>query len=297
MKDFLAPSSCILIGGPTASGKSRLALKLAEKWDGEIINTDSMQVYKELPILTACPSFDDYKKIPHHVYQKLDAHQPASAAWWLDQVQPLCHNLLSKGKRPILVGGTGLYFKAFEQGLSCIPAIDPTLRQTLMKRMQIEGLAVLYKELQEKDPYTTIQPQDTQRVIRSLEVILGTDHPLSYWHEVQKTQQLSSFQCYKILVNPSKDLLLKQIQNRWQHMKHQGVITEVKNWLKGEPKEHHALYKAVGVAWIDLFLKNKILESQLDEAFFIATRQYIKRQNTWFRHQFKADQVWDTLII
>lgn len=286
----LNSSSVVIIAGPTASGKSALALRLANVLGGEIINADSMQCYKDLGLLTASPSWADYEACLHHLYQIQEANCTHSVGWWRNLAIEQCQRTLSRHKVPIIVGGTGLYLAALEKGLSPIPTIPAAIRRNLMDRLKEGGLALLYQELHQRDPLTAsrLSCHDKQRILRALEVFYGTQKPLSAWHQVTPTAT-PPFIFKKILLSYPRPLLMHFAHMRWQKMKENGVINEVEKWLAKKLPLENFLYKAVGLKQIKEFLENNKSETWLDEAVLTATRRYIKRQQTWFAHQFFPD--------
>ena len=291
---MLTPETVVLIAGPTASGKSQFALGMAKIYQGEIVNADSMQIYKDIPLLTAAPSASDYAQCPHHLYQFLPSTHSFSVAAWQNRAYDICQDIINRRKIPLVVGGTGLYLKAFEYGLSSLPDIDPLVREELMNTLHHKGLPFLYDELHHLDPLgaSRLNPGDTQRILRALEVMKGTKKPLHQWHK-ENAHPPCPFPLKKILLNDTRDLLTHKAAQRWHTIKHQGVIEDVKNLLEKDSLffktkgQHLPLLKAVGVSAIQHYLSDSSIN--LDERIIQHTRRYIKRQQTWLKHQFKAD--------
>jgi tRNA dimethylallyltransferase len=276
----IALGKVLLIGGPTASGKSGLALEKARALDGVIINGDSLQVYRGLEILTAQPSPQECQEVPHRLYGFLDPSQTFSVGKWLSLVNTEIEAALKDNKLPIVVGGTGLYLKSLRDGISEIPAIDPQIRKQL-KNSQEEN----YAELKKVDPLLAerLSPQDRQRTQRGLEVFYGTGKPLSFW---QTRKPLPSPYEFDIcLLMPSKAELEKRITLRLQKMLEQGVLDEIAR-LRLNPLSLQAR-KAIGFQEFEAYLKGETSFEDALELTLIHTRQYAKRQLTWFRHQFK----------
>ena len=282
----------VVIAGPTASGKSVFAVEFAEKHNGVIINSDSVQVYKDLEILSSRPSSDALLKVPHKLYGFLDAHESCSAGLWRSLVLKEIQECYQQGKLPIIVGGTGLYLKILIEGLSPIPQVDENIRALARERAQNEGTQTLYNELAELDPVivTRLKPADSQRVVRAWEVMKSTGIPLSEW---QRKCMISSNQQEKIFTNilllPPREEVNLRADARLDNMLKSGALKEVENILKQNVDPASTIYKAIGLREFATYLKNQIsLKEALTKAK-IATHQYIKRQYTWFRTQFKAD--------
>ena len=277
---YIALGKVLLIGGPTASGKSDLALKKAKALDGVIINGDSLQVYRGLEILTAQPSLQEYQEVRHHLYGFLDPSQTFSVGKWLPLVTSEIEAALKNNKLPIVVGGTGLYLKSLRDGISTIPPIDPQIRKQL-EGSQKEN----YAKLKKVDPFLAerLSPQDCQRTLRGLEVYYGTGKPLSFW-QAQKPLP-SDYKFETCLLMPSKQELEDRITLRLHKMLEQGVLDEISRLQLFFPSSQAR--KAIGFREFEAYLKGEISFGDAFELTLIHTRQYIKRQSTWFRHQFK----------
>ena len=279
-------SKIILISGPTASGKSNFAINLAKKIKGEIINADSMQVYKELRILTARPKQKDYQKIKHHLYGFLNVKKNFSTGEWLKLCQKKIKEIQSRNKIPILVGGTGLYFKALTDGLVKIPNIPLKVRNKIRNLQKKLGQKKFYSKLLKLDPYIKgkIIETDAQRSIRAYEVKYHTKKSLYDWFKNTK----SKFQddvFFKIYIDYPRPKLIERIASRSEQMLKDGAINEVKRFLKLKIKKDNSSNKVIGIAEIKEYLENKLDLKEVHEKISIKTRQYAKRQSTWARGQ------------
>ena len=287
-------SKIILISGPTASGKSKAALKIAKKLNGEIINADSMQVYKELNILTARPSKIDLNKINHHLYGFRSVKKEFSSGDWLKLAKKNIKKIRDKNKIPVLVGGTGLYFKALTDGLVKIPKIPIPIRNKI-RRMQIKlGQKKFYLKLLKIDPLVKnkIDLADVQRSIRAYEVISFTKKSVFDWYT--KTQpSFKKNQFIKIYVDYPKDELINKISKRVDQMMKDGAIKEVKDFLKLNLKSDSNIFKVIGIREIKDFIEKKTSMHDLKLNIVIKTRQYAKRQRTWSRGQMSDWQKFD----
>ena len=277
-------SKIILIYGPTASGKSSFAIKLAKKIKGEIINADSMQVYKELRILSARPSQKDYQKIKHHLYGFQSVKKKFSTGDWLKLANNKIQEVKKRNKTPILVGGTGLYFKALTDGLANIPKIPFKTREKIRSLYKRIGSKNFYKRLKMLDPLTKnyINPADTQRSIRAYEVKLHTNKSIYDWFKKTKSN-FKENEFYKIYIDLARDDLLNRISIRAKKMIENGGIQEVRNFIKLRVKKDKTACKAIGIGEVQEYLNKKIEIEQLIDKISIKTRQYAKRQTTWGR--------------
>ena len=287
-----------VIGGPTASGKSRFALDLATLLEGVIINGDSLQLYGELPILTAHPSPLDLKKSPHRLYGTLSPDTRTTAPFWAQRAHTEIQEVLAQGKTPIVVGGTGFYLKVLMEGLNDIPKPSPEIREKGKKILEEKGLSFLWEDLKTKDPESLqhLSPNDTQRLLRTWEIYEFTKIPLSLWQKKellpQPSQELSFF---KILLKPPREDIWASINHRTGLMIEKGALKEVQNLLLNTLSSSHPLKKAVGVTELLSYLEGKLsLENALLN-ITIKTRQYAKRQTTWFAHQFHPDLIYPFL--
>ena len=274
----------VLLAGPTASGKSKLAIKLSKVLNGEIVNADSMQVYKELKILTSRPSPSDIKKIKHHLYGFISVKKNFSTGAWLNIATKKIKSILKKRKVPILVGGTGLYFKALVDGLVQIPDIPILLRKKIRKYHKKIGQEKFYNELLKLDPKVKnfILESDNQRSIRAYEVKKFTKKSLYDW--IKNTKPTFDPNLFKkFFIHPSKDFLLQQINLRMNKMFKQGVKQEVKEFLKLKIRPDLSANKVIGIQEIKDHLVKKLTLTEVKNLIQIRTRQYAKRQFTWAR--------------
>ena len=279
-------SKIILISGPTASGKSNFAISLAKKIKGEIINADSMQVYKELRILTARPKQKDYQNIRHHLYGFLNVTKNFSTGQWLKLCQKKIKEIQSRNKIPILVGGTGLYFKALTDGLVKIPIIPLKIRNNIRNLQKKLGQKKFYSKLLKLDPNikSKIIETDSQRSIRAYEVKYYTKKSLYDWFKNTKSKfQNEVF--FKIYIDYPRNELIKRIASRSEQMLKDGAINEVKRFLKLKIKKDNSSNKVIGIVEIKEYLEKKLDLKDVIEKISIKTRQYAKRQSTWARGQ------------
>jgi tRNA dimethylallyltransferase len=277
-------SKIILIYGPTASGKSEFALKLAKKVNGEIINADSMQVYKELKILSARPSPKDYQKIKHHLYGFQSVKKKFSTGDWLKLVNKKILEIKKRKKVPILVGGTGLYFKALTDGMVSIPNIPNKLREKIRLLHKKIGSKNFFLKLIKIDPLAKnqINASDTQRSIRAYEIKLFTKKSMYEWFKNTKSDyEKKDF--YKIYIDFPRKELLERISNRAEQMIKKGAMTEVKKFIKFKINRSKSAQKAIGISEIREHLRKKTEIADMIDKISIKTRQYAKRQSTWGR--------------
>ncbi len=279
-------SKIILIAGPTASGKSNFAVKLAKKINGEIVNADSMQVYKELKILTARPNNKEYQNIKHHLYGFQSVRKKFSTGNWLNLVTKKIQSIRKRKKIPIIVGGTGLYFKALTYGLVKIPNIPIRFRNKIRSLQKKIGQKKFFKELIKIDPLikNRIIPTDVQRSIRAYEVKTYTNKSLIDWFKNTKSK-FTEEDFFKIYIDFPRSELLEKISKRTEQMMKLGAVKEVKKFLKLKIKKDSTSNKVIGINEIrDFLVKNSTLD-EVKERISIKTRQYAKRQSTWSRGQ------------
>ena len=275
----------ILISGPTASGKSQLSVLLAKKINGEIINADSMQIYKEISILSSRPKITDLKKVKHHLYGFQSVNSKFSVGQWLKKVKKCTINITKKGKVPILVGGTGLYFKAITSGLSRIPKISNKKREAVKKIYDKIGYKKFYKKLISSDPLckNKILASDTQRVLRAFEVKRFTKKSIYEWAKNTKSD-FTEYDVRKIYLNIPREKLLIKINDRTKKiLADQKCLKEVKNFLNLNIIKSLPANKIIGITEIKSFFEGRQTYKQLIENVNIKTRQYAKRQSTWSR--------------
>jgi tRNA dimethylallyltransferase len=283
MKHQQNQKSVLLIAGPTASGKSALALKMAQELNGVIINADSMQVYSELRILTARPNEVDEAEAPHKLYGHVAGTEDYSVAHWLAQAQSEIEQAWYHGKLPIICGGTGLYFMALEKGLAKVPPIAPTIRE---KWRSFKGDVMV--ELKLRDPVYAqkLNPADKQRIVRALEVFESSGKSLLVWQaEAQHSAFLNQVQVTRKFISVPREELYTRANQRFEKMLEQGALNEVKDLPKLDAAA--PLMKAIGVPELQRHLKGEISREEAITLGQTATRHYIKRQMTWFRGQMK----------
>ena len=278
----------ILLAGPTASGKSKLAIYLAKKLNGEIINADSMQIYKEFTILSSRPNKSELKKAKHHLYGMISVRKYFSAGDWLKEAKKKIKLCLKNKKLPIIVGGTGLYFNTITKGISKIPDIDLRTRAKVRNLFKKLGYKKFYEKLLSLDPKVKnkILPSDSQRTQRAYEVKLKTKKSLFDWIANTKSDFLD-YDIKKIFLNTPREELLTKIYNRTEQMFKQNCIAEVKKFNLLKLKKSFSAHKLIGVQEITKYLDENLTLDQCKELINIKTRQYAKRQNTWARGHMK----------
>ena len=279
----------ILIAGPTASGKSNIALKIAKKIKGEIINADSMQVYKEFSILSSRPKQKDLKLQKHHLYGCVSVKKHFSTGKWLSLVKTSINKCIKNKKIPILVGGTGLYFEAVVKGISKIPNIEPKFRKKTRELQKKIGQKKFYDALIKLDPLVKnkIDFFDTQRSIRAYEVKKYTKKSIFSWYKLTKSKFLD-FKIHKVFINTPREELLKRILKRTEKMFRDKCITEVKNFLQLNIEPSLSANKIIGVEEIKKYLLGVLTLEETKNLIHIKTRQYAKRQFTWSRGHMSA---------
>ena len=284
-------SKIILIAGPTACGKSNFALKLSKKIKGEIVNADSMQVYKQLQILTARPQKKDLKKIKHHLYGFCDVRKNYSTGEWLKLLLKKIKDIQKKNKVPIIVGGTGLYFKALTDGLVKIPNIPIQVRNKIRLLQKKLGQKKFYNRLLKLDPLikNTIEKNDIQRSIRAYEIKSHTKKSIINWFKKTK-KYISSDVFIKIYIDHPRESLIKKINLRVDDMFTSGAVEEVRQFNKLKVKKENSSNKVIGIKEITNFLNRQCSLNQAKELIAIKTRQYAKRQATWARGQMASWQ-------
>lgn len=276
----------LLIMGPTASGKSALALALAERIGGEIINADSMQVYRDFRVLTARPTVEEEAQAPHHLYGHVDAAERYSTGRWLTDALAAITDIRARNKTPILVGGTGLYFKALTQGLAEMPSADPDLRAALTERAAREGAPALHAELAALDPQTAarLEPNDTPRIIRALEVIETTGESITSFQANTKPA-LAAHEWRGLALTPDREALYAAINTRFDKMLEQGALDEVRAFAARNLDPTLPATKAHGAPALSAHLRGEISLAAAAEIGQRDTRRYAKRQFTWIANQ------------
>lgn len=289
----------LFIAGPTAGGKSALSLALARRLNGVVINADSMQVYRDLPILTACPTPEEQGAVPHRLYQFLDGAEVCSVTLWMEHAMREANICWDSGQTPIFVGGTGLYFKMLTEGIAKIPPIPDDIRQKVRDECEHHGSELLHAELEAVDPETAnrLPPGDSQRISRAIEVFRATNRPISEWHKETKPGPLSDLEdagaIQKYVLLPERDLLYERCNQRFDSMVERGVLDEVRSLMNRDLSSSLPVMRALGVPSLIQFLRNEVtLETAVEDAK-MQTRRFAKRQMTWFRNQFSQ---WDILV-
>ena len=278
----------ILLAGPTASGKSKLAIHLAKKLNGEIINADSMQIYKEFSILSSRPNKLEIKKAKHHLFGVVSAKKYFSAGDWLKETKKKINLCFKNKKTPIIVGGTGLYFNTITKGISKIPDIDLKTRTQVRNQFKKLGYKKFYEKLLEVDPKVKgkILPTDSQRTQRAYEVKLKTKKSLFDWIANTKSDFLN-YNLKKIFLDIPRQELLQKISKRTEMMFKENCVSEVKKFNSLKLNKSLSANKLIGVQEINQYLKDNISLDECKELINIKTRQYAKRQNTWARGHMK----------
>jgi tRNA dimethylallyltransferase len=288
-----APNAVVLIGGATASGKSALALVLAQKLGGTIINADSMQVYRDLRIITARPTQAEEARMPHRLYGHVDAEENYSTGRWLTDANAALRETQEEGRPAIVVGGSGLYFKALTRGLAAIPPVPPHVRDLVRGRLQREGLAALYAELCERDSVSArrLMSSDRARITRALEVVLATGRAIADWQREGMPAPLAPRDAVRIFLDVARAELHRRIDARFDAMLAAGAVEEVRLLARRDLDPALPAMKAHGVPWLMRHLAGEIDLAAAAEGAKRDTKRYTKRQATWFRHQL-ADWTW-----
>ena len=282
----------ILIAGPTASGKSALAIRLANDLNGVIINADSMQVYKDLQVITARPSDEEEAQAPHRLYGVIDGSEACSAVHWAEMAMIEIQNAWDNEQLPILVGGTGMYFKVLLEGMVTIPPIDESIRQQVRAEVEEFGPQAMHDKLKSQDPaaYERLAPADSQRISRAMEVVLSTGKALSDWqsdpHEGPLTALDREGLIAKLVIDIDRGLLYERCDQRLDIMVEEGALDEIKQLLKRQLDPALPLMKALAVPSLSGYLNGDLSFDQAMVDAKTQTRQFSKRQLTWFRNQF-----------
>jgi tRNA dimethylallyltransferase len=292
MNDRKLVKQALFIAGPTASGKSALSLHLADAINGVIINADSMQVYSDLPVLTACPSADDEARAPHRLYRFLDGSQVCSAAFWAEQAFSAIENSWQDGKTPILVGGTGMYYKVLLDGLAKVPEIPTEVREQVRSDCAELGSAYLHQQLLQLDPVLAarLEPADSQRVSRGVEVVRATGTPLSEWQKNTTPGPMAQYDAAgavtKLVIDLDREALYTRCDLRFEQMFNQGALEEVEQLSARKLDPSLPVMRALGVPSILAYIAGEVSKEQAISDAQMQTRRFAKRQMTWFRNQF-----------
>ena len=277
----------VLIAGPTASGKSALALSLAQQIGGVIVNADSAQIYRHLPVLSAAPTDEERKAAEHRLYGVQDGALPCSAAEWAEMARREIADIHASGRVPILVGGTGLYLRTLLEGIAPVPPIEPDVRAGVRERPVDENRAKL--ESLDPEAAARLKPRDSARINRALEVILSTGRTLAEWHRQQEGGIAADVELRPLILLPPRKWLYARCDERFARMIEQGAVSEVEALLTRKLNPNLPVMRGIGVRELSRYLLGEI---SLDEAVAAgrqATRRYAKRQYTWFVHQPPAE--------
>jgi tRNA dimethylallyltransferase len=277
----------VLIAGPTASGKSALALELAQKTGGVVINADSMQVYRDLRVITARPTPEEEARVAHRLYGHVDAGVNFSAGAWVADAGRVLAEARAQNRLPIFVGGTGLYFKALTRGLSAVPPIPPEIRDGVRTRLERDGVEALHAELSRRDPASAqrLKPRDRARVARAVEVVEATGRSLTDWHREGLPPLLPRGQFRALFLEPERDALYARIDARFDAMLKAGALGEVAKLAARKLDPLLPAMKAHGVPALIRHIRGELALQQAAAIGRADTRHYAKRQFTWFRHQ------------
>ena len=289
----------VVVAGPTASGKSLLAADIAEKFGGVVINADSMQVYRGIEMLSAAPDAALRARAPHRLYGILDPAERCSAGDWRARAINEIRIAHSEGALPVVTGGTGMYLRALMTGLARMPPIPDDIRTSIRHRMDIHGSAVLHEELRQYDPDTAemLAPGDRQRISRGLELLEATGQGLSAWQKGGENSSEDDIRFFSILLLPPREALYRAVEARFDEMVGSGALDEVRQLAARELDPTLPVMKALGVPDLLRHIGGKIDRDAACRAASQATRRYVKRQFTWFTHQFIADMCIETKYI
>ncbi|CAL79239.1 tRNA delta(2)-isopentenylpyrophosphate transferase (IPP transferase) (Isopentenyl-diphosphate:tRNA isopentenyltransferase) (IPTase) (IPPT) [Bradyrhizobium sp. ORS 278] len=284
---LLSDNKAVLIAGPTASGKSALALELAQKAGAVIINTDSMQVYHDLRVLTARPAPEDEALVPHRLYGHVDAAVNYSAGHYVRDAAQVLDEVRREGRLPVFIGGTGLYFKALTRGLSAVPPVPDDIREAVRLKLDRDGVEALHAELARRDAAAAarLNVRDRTRIARALEVIEATGRPLADWHAETTPPLLPPERTHALFIAPEREALYARIDARFETMLEAGALAEVERLAARGLDPLLPAMKAHGVPALIRYLRGEITREEAATIGKADTRHYAKRQFTWFRHQ------------
>ncbi len=277
----------LIIAGPTASGKSAMAMDVAEEYNGCVINADSMQIYADLRVITARPSIEDEDRVPHKLYGVLDGAEVCSAQLWRDMALIAIEETLAEGRLPIVCGGTGMYLKTLTEGMSPIPTIPDDVRAAVRSKLDEIGCPAMHQELAVLDPVMAdrLNATDSQRVARAMEVIQATGRSLAEWQNDPPVGPPSHLAFTTVALVPPRDVLYARCDKRFAQMLEMGALGEVEMLLQRNLDAALPVMRALGVPEIISYLKGKISLEEAETSACTATRRYAKRQNTWIRNQ------------
>ncbi len=280
-------NAVVVIGGPTASGKSSTAMDVAEEFDGVVINADSMQMYNKLRIVTARPSVEDEQRVPHRLYGVMDPSETCSAGYWEKLCIEEIRKVWAQDKLPVVTGGTGLYIKTLVDGISQLPPIPDEIRENIRKRAEVDGIEVLYAELQVKDSEMAerLKPADKQRICRALEVLEATGKSLAVLQREIKPKPVLEAAYATHVIMPPRDILYQRCDSRFDIMLEQGAIEEVSAFAELDLDPNLPSMKALGVPELLSLVRGEAALDEARERAQMQTRRFAKRQCTWFRNQ------------
>ena len=282
-----------IIAGPTASGKSALAIERAKRLNGAIINCDSRQIYDALPILSAQPTDEEKEQVPHHLYGTLHPNDTCSAGSWREMATPLIEKLLNEGVTPIITGGNGLYIKTLIEGISPIPDVPPEIRAAAVARQQELGNPAFHEELARRDPATAAKyhPMHTARLVHAWEVLEATGTPLVEWQAIPKVAPPEDWMFDITLVMPERETLYSRCDKRFHQMMAMGAMEELEDFDRrveaGEINAESVVIKTIGANALRGYREGRISKEDAITLAQTETRQYAKRQTTWFKNQVK----------
>jgi len=287
----MSENKVIIVAGPTASGKSKLAIDIALSVHGVVVNADSMQVYKDMPVISAVPTTEDKEKVDHRLYEIFAPSFRGNVVDWLKLAVQEIRNIWKEGKIPIVVGGTGLYIENLMKGTTPIPATPDDIRQKVQKMIDEQGLAFVHQKLKEVDPKSgeKIAPNDITRTKRAYEVFLHTGEPMSVWQKKPLIQNLPEAKFYVIKICPSAEELDELVYKRFDKMVEEGALEEVQKLYQRKLDLRLPAMKALGVPELIEYFKGKTNIYTAVQNAKLHTRQYAKRQRTWFKNRLKAD--------
>lgn len=281
--------AAIVIFGPTASGKTALALEMAEKLGGEVVNADSRQIYKGMPIISACPNAAEYARVPHHLFEFINPDVRYSAGEYARAAAQAMGEIAGRKRIPVVVGGTGLYLRALTEGMSVIPEVGEGIRDAVELRVRGD-VAGAYAELEKIDAAwaAKVMPSDAQRIARGLSVWEATGVRLSEW-QGRKGGGGAPFRFFKVGILPERDVLVERLHLRWKHMVDVGVVDEVRALLAAGYTPELGSMKGLGIPEMVEFVHGRLAWNDAEAAALASLRQYAKRQVTWLKNQYNAD--------